>query len=200
MSPFAWCVLLLLAAVLLVFLEMLLPSAGVLSFLAAIAVLLAVAMAFVYYGPTTGASFFIGGLLVVFGVTAVAVKWYPHTPLGRLVIPEPPAEEDVLPSEELAELEALEGKVGAAETDLLPGGTVRVDGRSCDAVCQSGAVDAGGLVLVVRADGRRLVVRPAGERTDPQPDAPRGDDLLSQPIDWLSVEPPDSSSPEGPLA
>ena len=86
MTPLLWCILILLLGLALIFLEIFIPSAGVLSVLAAVAVLTSVITAYVYCGPGTGTLFLLGSVIVVPAAVGLALLWYTHTPVGRLLI------------------------------------------------------------------------------------------------------------------
>jgi hypothetical protein len=108
----------------------------------------------------------------------------------------------VLPIEEITgELRRLKGQIGKATTPLLPGGSVKVEGKIYNAVSEAEPIEAGELVLVVHVDGTRIIVRRVEEgewdalaaERDKRESAPR--DILSQPIEALGLE-----SLEDPLA
>lgn len=201
MTMLGICVLLLVFGLSLVFLEMFIPSAGVLGFISAACIVLSVVLAYYYYGAMTGTIFLgVGAVLTPLAIM-FALRWYPHTALGRLVMPLPPTPQEVLPIEELTgELRRLKGQVGKAVTPLLPGGTVKIDGRSYNAVSEGESINAGDLVLVTRVDGTRIVVRLLDEaetllRESSPRSAARPLDVLSQPIEAFGLE-----SLEDPLA
>ncbi len=81
-------------------------------------------------------------------------------------------------------LRGLLGKVGQAKSQMLPSGTIVVEGRPIDAVSEGQAIERGENVLVIQVRGARVVVRPLehGERPPPS------DDLLSRPIDSLGLD------------
>jgi len=85
MDPLAWSICLLLAAIALIALELFIPSGGWLSFLSAVAVLASVIVAF-SAGPRTGLMMLIITVVVVPAVLASAVRWWPQTPIGRLIL------------------------------------------------------------------------------------------------------------------
>lgn len=194
MTPLAWSILLLVAGLALIFLEVFIPSAGVLSILAATAVLCSVVMAYYYYGLVTGTIFLGVGVVAVPIALAAALKWYPNTSLGRRIIAQPPTPDEFMPEDEQSQrLKSLKGKLGVAKTNMLPGGMVRIDRRTYNAVSQGGAVDAGDTVVVVRVEGNHLVVRKSDRELQPHDEKHRsdGDDVLSQPIETLGIDPMD---------
>jgi membrane-bound serine protease (ClpP class) len=201
MTMLALCVLLLVVGLALVFLEMFIPSAGVLGFLSAAMIVLSVVLAYYYYGPLVGTIFLAIGAIVTPIVIAVALRWYPHTTLGQLVMPLPPAPEEVLPLATVTgELQRLKGQVGKTLTPLLPGGSVKVEGKIYNAVSDGEPIEAASLVLVTSVDGTRIIVRHVEESQfdtprEAEPAKPLVTDVLSQPIEALGLE-----SLEDPLA
>jgi membrane-bound ClpP family serine protease len=190
MTPLVWCILLLVLGLGFIFLEMFVPSAGILGFLSAVAIICSIVLAYVNFGPMIGSVFLGVSAVLVPAAVALALRWYPSTPLGRLIMAQPPTPEEVAPQDEAtARARALlKGRAGIAKTALMPGGAIKIDGRTYDAVCQGEAVEAGEHVLVLRVELNHLVVRKLeGE----PPLAYRGDDVLAQPIEALGIEPLD---------
>ena len=64
-------------------------------------------------------------------------------------------------------LEALVGLDAVAETDLRPAGFIRLDGRRLDAVAESGLIESGTAVRIVSAAEGLLRVRPSGRANLP---------------------------------
>lgn len=189
----AWAILLLLAGCALVVLEVFIPSGGVISILAAVALIGSIVLAFqesATTGPGTG---FIFAAITVFAVpalVAVAFKYWPKTPMGKAFLGELPTEEEVLTHDPRR---GLIGRVGVARTKMLPSGAVEIDGQMIDAVSQGRAIEPGTYVVVAEVRANRVVVRPAGK--DQRPSHQNPDDLLSRSIDELGIE-----SLEDPLA
>lgn len=50
-------------------------------------------------------------------------------------------------------------RTGVAETDLRPAGKARLDGRRWDVLAESGSIEQGSSVRVVKIEGSRVVVR-----------------------------------------
>lgn len=189
MNPLLWIALLLLVGLATMVLEVFVPSGGVLGFLSVAALVAAIVMAFVERGPAVG--------MAVLGATVVAVplalglafRWFPLTPLGRRVLPPPPRPEDVVPdAARRRRLRDLVGRRGAASSDLLPWGSVEIDGRPFDAVSDGGPIARGAAVEAVAVQGAALVVRgcaaaaagpaaPAGAGLSPTLEAFDYDDL-----------------------
>jgi membrane-bound ClpP family serine protease len=199
MDPLVWSLLLLLAAVLLLVLEIFVPTGGVLGVLSAVTLIAAICVGF-SGGPLRGMMVLLLAAVSVPAVLAAAVKWWPHTPIGRLMLIRPPDHRgQALAGDEADRTrQALLGKFGRAKTKMLPSGAIVIDGRTMDALSEGMAIEAGQPVQVISVRTNRILVRPAEEhqvsdqtgRSAEDPDA-----LLSRPIDSLGLE-----SLEDPLA
>ena len=160
MNPLILCSLILAVGLALIFLEMFIPSAGVLSLLAAVAILTAVILAYVKCGAATGTLFTLGAVVVVGAAIGAALRWYADTPIGRLIIYKPPSAEEVTPDyNRTPDGQLLKGQIGKAKTPLLPGGSIKINGTTYDAVSEGDPIERGEIVLVVRNEGKHLVVR-----------------------------------------
>lgn len=191
MDPLAWSICLLIAAIALIVLELFIPSGGLLSFLSAVAVVASVVVAF-SAGPRTGFLMLIVVGVVVPAILASAVRWWPHTPIGQLIlIARPEYPDDVLPdTEEYRGLRQLIGKVGKSKSKMLPSGAIVIEGRTYDAVSEGMAIDAGVTVKVMAIRTNRIVVRPTDQAvtSTTAPSTNEAADVLSQPIDSLGIE------------
>ena len=183
MSYLAWAAVLLLAGLGLIAVEVFIPSGGLLGFLAAAAVI-----AFMS-GPGTGLVFVVVTVVLLPMVIGLALRWWPHTPLGRRLFLKAPDEDDLRDEGSLRErLKTLIGATGKAKTKMLPSGAIRIDGKTIDAVSRGMPIEAGQIVRVVEVRGNRVVVVPVRQDNLSQD----GDDL-SRPIDSLGLD-------ENPLA
>jgi membrane-bound serine protease (ClpP class) len=182
----AWAILLLVLGCVLVVLEVFIPSGGVISILAGIALITSILIAS-WEGPTTGpATGFVFAAITVFAVptlVALAFKYWPKTRFGKAFLGELPSEDEVLPHDPRR---ALLGRVGVARTKMLPSGAVEVDGQMIDAVSQGQAIEPGTYVVVAEVRANRVVVRPAGK--DQRPSHENPNDVLSRPIEELGIE------------
>jgi membrane-bound ClpP family serine protease len=168
-----WGLGLLAVALLLLVIDVFVPSFGVLS-LTSLAVAIAGVVCLFRYDTAWGIT---GALLVVVGgpiMAIIGLQIMPNTPIGRKLVlqnPRPsagtddgedrdggdtaPASADANP---LAGLMAREGEV---LTDLRPVGTVLIEGRRYDALAEAGLVKRGTRVRVVGlVDGMQIRVRP----------------------------------------
>jgi membrane-bound ClpP family serine protease len=186
-----WAILLLILGFALAVLEVFFPSAGVLGFLSAVAILGAIILGF-QDGPLAG---FLILLVTVFGLPTIVVmglKYWPRTALGRRILLDVPKAEDVLPDQRgRRRLRELVGRIGRAKSPMLPGGVVTVEGRTFDALSEGMPIDPGQAVRVIEVRGGRLVVRLVEEET---PSA-GAEDLLERPIEGMVPDPFDEPPP-----
>ena len=192
MEPLVWAALLLLLGMILIVLEVFLPTAGVLGFLSVAAILCGIGLAFYNGGLTIGFSFLIVTAVVLPVILTVAFRLFPDTPIGRRLLPNLPTSEEVLPdNEERRVLRGLLGKVGQAKGPMLPSGAIVVEGRTINAVSEGQLIEAGTNVRVIEVRAGRVVVRPLEDGESSAPSRPQSDDILSRPIDSLGIEFPD---------
>jgi membrane-bound ClpP family serine protease len=158
-----WAILMLVLASGLAVMEIFFPSAGILGFLAVVAMLTAIVMGF-YHGPITGMLILLGALAGLPTVIVLGFKYWPKTAMGRRVLLGPPTSDDVLPdAPERERLRGLIGRVGRAKSQMLLSGVVTIDGHNVDAVSESMPVEIGQAVRVVQVRGHGVVVRPIDE-------------------------------------
>lgn len=188
MTPLAWAACLLAFGLLIVLVEMFVPSGGVLAFISGVSIIAAIVLAF-RHSAGTGLAFMATGVFGTMLLLAVGFKFWPNTPLGRRILLDVPTAADAVPEADLRrQRHLLVGKFGKAKAEMLPGGPVLVDGKVYDAMSEGDAIDDGTLVKVVDVRGTRLVVRPAGDELPP---TASGDpnDPLNRPIESLGLDP-----------
>lgn len=200
MTALVWIVALFVVGLAVLVLEVFLPSGGVLGFLSVVAIGAAITEAFIEGGMAFGLAVLGVAFLAVPAVLAVAFRVFPDTPLGRRVLPPPPGADEVRPgAARRRRLEALVGRRGRAVGELVPWGTVEIDGVACAAVSETGPIAAGAAVEAVGLDATAVVVRPlvAGggpaPRVQPeQPDPPAGDarSRTLEDFEFEGLEPP----------
>jgi len=188
MSLIFWAAMALIAGLGLVFVEIFIPSGGILGFLAFASLATSIVLAFMY-DPLVGIGF-VGIIVVMLPIIiAFALKWLPHTPIGKRVMLAAPTSEDVLPDDKTyGNLSQLVGQVGKAKSMMLPSGAVMISGRTIDAVSEGVPIDPGQLVRIIQVRGNRVVVRPVETDEildDSLPPVPE----TSQPVDSLGANP-----------
>lgn len=160
MTPLLWAIVLLALAMVIIVLEMFLPSGGVLAVCAGLSAITAVVLVFVYEGPIPGAIFLLISCVLLSITAAGVIRWWPHTALGRRMLNLPPGEELAVASPPNYEpLKELIGMYGMTTSKMVPGGVITIEGKSYDAVSQAGAIDEGCQVRIVSVDGTRIMVR-----------------------------------------
>lgn len=152
MSMIIGCVL---AALVLVFIEVLLPG-GVLGVLAALCVLAATWFGFDAYGPVGAMVVFFGALIVIAGLVLIEFKLLLRTPMGQQFLlkatitghtRKPPAENSIV------------GNEGIALTRLNPSGKVAIQGKNYDAHSQDGYIQRDQPITVVAQDNFKLIIK-----------------------------------------
>ncbi len=144
------------------FVELLLPTGGVLGIAGLVAGVAGVVCLF-QYDAAWGFSGLLAMLVLVPAFSAFAFKIWPHTPMGRKIIGTLSDEEiDARMLQEKQEkdrIAALVGKEGLVLTALRPVGTIEIDGIRHDALAETTFVQPGRRVRVVYADGSQIKVR-----------------------------------------
>ena len=187
-----WAVVLLFAALAFIVLEAFVPSLGILSILAGLSLIASISAAF-YVGVGTGVTFLAVATLGIPFVLFVMMKFWPHTPIGRLILMERPEDQDdVLPeTEEYRGLKSLIGRRGVARTKMLPSGAVAIDNRMFDALTAGVPIEAGQLIEVIGVDMGHLVVAPLEEsdlEETTSPDSDSAESALSEPLEAFGLD------------
>lgn len=156
-----WAILLFLLGLVLLVLEFFIPSGGTLAVMCALSFLAAIIAAFLA-GPWTGALTLLTVCVVVPAACGAAVRWWPDTPIGKLMLIERPKSSDEVLPETVAYrgLRDLVGRRGLAKGLMLPSGLVLIDGKAYDAVSEGMPIEPGEQIIVVHVSTQRLVVRP----------------------------------------
>ncbi len=186
MDALMWSLVLLVVGVGLIVLEVFIPSGGVLSILAALAVIASVVVAFTG-GWVSGVIMLVTMMIVLPLFISGMIRWWPHTPIGRMVVLNIPENEDDVLSDtaEYRALRSLVGRRGVAKTKMLPSGAVVIDGLVYDALSDGVAIEAGQPILVTAVRTNRVIVT----LDDAIPSNPIDDrDLLAQPADPLGFD------------
>lgn len=163
-SLFIWGLALLAIAVVLLALEVFVPSGGVISAISGVCALAGVIMLW-RYDTTWG----ILGLVAVLVAGPAGIYWafksMPHTPIGRALLGGRPDDElEAMEDEQrdrLLSRRALIGRQGRAINDMHPVGEIEIDGEVYEALAEHAWIEAGDPVVVTHADGLSIKVRPA---------------------------------------
>ena len=139
------------------FVEIFVPSGGLLAVLAAAGVIGGVVVLF-YVNTTFGLIGLICALVAIPFLLILGLKIMPNTFVARLLTLKNPTPVDNQSGSGAAN-QALLGAAGKALTDLRPVGTCLINGRRTECIAERGMVDAGQPVRVVHADGMQIKVR-----------------------------------------
>ena len=169
-APLIWGFVLVGAALILLFMELFVPSGGILSLCSGVAVIGSI-VAFFVHSPGSGliaviCYVILGPLLLWFGF-----RWWAGSSLGHRMILG--AEEDPIDrSQEEAYahssksqrerahyLDKFVGQRGEAETRLCPVGSIRIDGQRHEALAETGVIEAGAPVVITEVYDNQLKVR-----------------------------------------
>ncbi|MEO1715632.1 MAG: NfeD family protein [Planctomycetota bacterium] len=162
-----WGLSLIAVAVLLIVIEMFIPSGGIIALTAGVVGVSGVVCLFLTdRNPVLWGSLGILTLVVLFPASFFLwVKLLPTTSWGQALLGERPAAERQTLAEKEQEqrdgMRALVGEQGVAMTPLRPVGTVEVNGARYDALAEGVAIERGDAIRVTGADLTQLRVRPS---------------------------------------
>ncbi|MDX2114910.1 MAG: NfeD family protein [Planctomycetota bacterium] len=157
-----WAFGLLFVALSLIFLEVFVPSGGLIGLTAGVA---AIAAVVVFFRVSTGWGAI--GLLLAFVLCPMAINFalrvMPHTPMGKhLILSESVENIEQRAAEEqrlTEQQQALVGATGVALTPLRPVGTAEIEGTKLEVLAEGGAVERGQRLRVTSVEGNVVRVR-----------------------------------------
>lgn len=163
MDPFIiWAFILFTVALVLFFVELLVPSGGMVGVLAGAALVTGLICMF-QFNTTSGLLALIASLIALPFLVGLAIKLWPNTPIARLLALETRQQRHMSPEEseqsEITEVKKLMGATGLAITDLRPVGTCMINGRRTECLADGGMIQTGSQVRVVAANGMQIKVR-----------------------------------------
>jgi len=153
---------LILAGILLLVAELFLPSGGILLVIALSAIVVGVAMTFIYSDDSaTGIITLIGVFIAVPIVAGISLHYWPKTRMGKRFFLHGPTEDDTIASMPVnLELEQLRGRFGRAVSALRPAGVADFDGRRIDTITEGMMVEPGQWVRCIDVRAGKVIVRP----------------------------------------
>jgi membrane-bound ClpP family serine protease len=158
-SALTWAIILLVVGLIILAVEMFVPSGGLLAVLAGASLLGSLGLAF-SQGLGTGVIFLTVLVVCVPTIVGAGMHYWPNTRLGRKMILQPPDLDDVDPMTDRDRvLRSLVGQVGRTLTPHLPSGITELDGRRVDTIAIGTGLEAGTLVQIVDVQGHRVLVR-----------------------------------------
>ena len=92
------------------------------------------------------------------------IKYLPKTAVGRILQLRPRQRDPGEGTPDAAELESLAGAKAVAETPLRPSGAIRVNHKRIIATAESGFIEKGATVKIIKAVGVNVVVREVRDR------------------------------------
>jgi membrane-bound ClpP family serine protease len=153
------------AAVAIAFIEIFVPSAGVISIIAMLVAVAAI-IAFWRVSWVWGVTSLMGTIIGGIGLFNLAIRVFPHTPMGKgLILGGAESEEELLRrARESAAADrtaqALLGATGTAMTDLRPVGMADIAGNRMEVLAEGGIIERGQSVRVTSVDDGQVRVRP----------------------------------------
>lgn len=162
-SLLLWGIGLLGASVLLLIIELFIPSAGIIGATAAV-IAIAGDVCLFRYSPAWGLIGLIAILVVGPSAFFFWAKVFPSTPMGRKLLLGGDSDDQNRELQEQAQRRkeeqlALIGAEGVAITALRPVGVIRIDGERFDALAERNTIDAGTAVEVTSVDDNQVKVR-----------------------------------------
>jgi membrane-bound ClpP family serine protease len=173
MSVLFWPSLFLALGLLLLLIEVFIPSGGLIGLCSLLCLALSLWYAF-SQSLSMGATFMLVDLVAVPLTAAAAFSLWSRSPLGRKFFLAPPNREEIEVSHAEHHLDRLVGLEGQTLTPLRPSGTVEIEGRRLGSLAEEGYLPAGTSVRVMRVRSGQLIVRglldPAHGASDNDPD------------------------------
>jgi len=158
-STLIWAVILLVVGLVLLLIEVFVPSGGLLGVMSGASLIASIALAF-SQGMGTGLGFLIFVLISGPTIFGLGMHYWPETALGRRLVLTPPKPEEVDPTTERERaLGNLVGQIGRTLTPLLPSGITEINGRRVDTMAEGMSINAGSRVRVIGVSGHRVIVR-----------------------------------------
>ena len=158
-----YIIILLVAGVLLAFVETLVPSGGVLAVLAGASLLGAVVLGFMQ-DNTAGCIVCIVVIVCVPIIVVIGLKMLPKTPFGRRMLLAGPEGDSAarggtgrMSTEDYGD---LMGKTGIVVASLRPAGIAEIDGKRHTVTADGEMINRGREIVVVRVEGNNIIVRP----------------------------------------
>lgn len=167
-------------------LELFIPSGGLLGIAAAAALVAAIIIGFMH-SLSAGASILVVAAALLPIITSIGIRVWPWTPMGRRMLTiDNSVENDTREADLRSQRESIIGKIGIAKTDLLPSGLVEIEGARLDAISIGIAINRGEAIEVVSVSSGKIRVRPYREPSGN--DRPSVPPTLETPIESLGID------------
>ena len=155
-----YVIILLLAGIILVILETLLPSGGILAILATASLIGAIVLGFMQ-SPATGWVVLIAVLICVPILVLLGLKALPVTPFGRkMILAEPQGDKEARGRAGVDDenFEFLKGKSGTTVTALRPSGIAEIDGKRYSVVSEGEMIEPSVEIFVKDVEGNNIII------------------------------------------
>lgn len=153
-GPFILPVILQIAGVITIIAEVILPSGGILSIVAAGVFGFSLYKAFAI-SSTAGMIFAVADVIMIPILVLAGLKFIALSPV---TLKKTLSREEGVQTQK-KQLEELLNAAGTAITDLRPAGVVRIADRRIDAVTQGGYIDKGTPIVVIKVTGNQVIVK-----------------------------------------
>jgi membrane-bound serine protease (ClpP class) len=150
-----WIIFLFVLGLIMICLEIFLPGA-IIGTIGGLALLSSVVLAFKQQGTVFGIWWLVGTLAVTLAGIYLAIKSFPRSRTGKILILQSSETGFVSGGEGLA---VLVGKNGAAVSSLRPSGVAEIGGKRIDVVTGGEFIPAGKKITVVAVEGSRVMVK-----------------------------------------
>ena len=158
-------IILLVTGLVVLFLELFIPSAGILFAVSMVCIVSSVVVAF-FVNPVLGLLLIVVDVVLACVLPGVALRIWAQTPIGRRMFLDAPvlgteknSESPMVTTTDGFDYLTLMGETGKTLTPLRPVGTTDFAGRRVDTVSEGVMIDKGEYVRVVSVEGHRVVVR-----------------------------------------
>jgi len=138
--------------------EVFVPSGGLIS-ICALACLIGGVALFFNHSNIAGLTGIGVAIVMIPSVLIIAYKIFPKTKFGKSVTLTPPKRQEGDAVPDTAELKDMLGAVGLVITPLRPVGMCDFSGQRIECVAESGYVDKGQKIKVIRVQSTQLTVR-----------------------------------------
>jgi membrane-bound serine protease (ClpP class) len=155
--------LLIFAGLILLLTELILPTGGVLFALSVCALIMGVAMTFIYSdNPATGVITLVAVFVAAPALWGTLLHYWPRTRLGKHFFLNQPDEDATIAAMPVnLELEQLRGRFGRAVSALRPSGVADFGGRRIDVLTEGMLVEPGASVRCIDVRAGKVIVRRA---------------------------------------
>ena len=162
MGTFLLILVLLVGSLVLFAAEICTPTFGLLA-LAAVGCLVGAVYLCFTVSPALGVTVIVALVFLIPAYLWAMIKYLPRTALGRVLQLGTRTRDPGEGTPDAAELEALLGRTAVAETTLRPSGAIRAGDKRIIATAETGFIEEGATVKIIKAVGMNVVVREVRE-------------------------------------